>query len=100
MKLPLFVCASSSASLSSPLVLVKKGTWKLTSNHKASKLELRSEEQELNLLIQDGMEFEVKKEYVLLRAVITENGKEGSLSIFLESVRKDDRHSGSDNGKS
>jgi hypothetical protein len=89
MKLPLFVTATPAASLSSPSVLLKKGHWRLISNQKSSSVELRSKSQ--SFLIQDGVELEVTEEFLLVWAFIITKGDEKSLSVSLETVRKDAR---------
>jgi hypothetical protein len=93
MKLPLFVCAQPTASLSSPSVLLKKGNWRVISNHKDSSLELRTTSQ--SFLIQDGMEFKIEETFVMVELVLVSKGSERTLSVSLESVRSYDGTHGS-----
>jgi hypothetical protein len=86
MKLPLFVSASPSASLTSPSVLIGKGKWRLRSNHNSSELELRSKCNTISFPVSDGKEFTVESDVLLVSALFLSCSTDSSVTLYLEKL--------------
>ena len=95
MRLPLFVLAIPQSQLSSPTVLIGKGSWRLDTNHTNSVIELRSKSFE-SFPISNGQEIKVD-EMSEVYAHVCSAGKERTLTIFLDRIPEIRNGTGSGN---